>query len=118
MNGKRKTHGKAQAGSAPEKRPLSEWLVNTLDIPPDILEGGLSVELRGRNKLLIRGCRRILQYTPEDMSFQMKGCVLRINGKRLVCHSFLSGAVGIEGMIQGICFVDQDTPSGKEEPLC
>lgn len=113
MNGKSK---KPTAGdTAIPKAGFSDWVTSTFDIPPEILEGGLSLEMRGRNRLLIRGCRRILTYAPEEMQFQMKGCVLTVSGKCLICHSFLSGAVGIEGKIHSISFGDRP---GEEVPSC
>ena len=90
-----------------EHRPLPEWLAVKLDFPPDMFEGGMRLELRGRNSLLVHGCRRILHYAPEEMRLKMKSCVLCIKGERLICHSYLAGAVGIEGKIDGICFCEE-----------
>ena len=90
-----------------EHRPIPEWLAVKLDFPPDMFEGGMRVELRGRNSLLVHGCRRILHYAPDEMRLKMKSCTLCIKGERLICHSYLAGAVGIEGKIEGICFNDE-----------
>ncbi len=92
---------------ATNRCPLPEWLAVRLDIPSDVMEGGMRVELRGRNTLLIQGCQRILHYAPDLLRLQMKGAILRITGARLVCHSYLAGAVGVEGRIDGICFEEE-----------
>ena len=118
MNGRHKKPEREGETGREESGRLTDWLVGTLDIPPDILEGGLSVEIRGRYRLYIRGCRRILQYSPEEMCFQMKKCVLKICGHGLICHSFLSGAVGIEGRIDSISFADQEAIAGREGESC
>lgn len=107
MSDKRKKNADMSADDCSSRCPLPEWLAVRLDVPADMLEGGMCVELRGRNTLLVRGCQRILQYTPELLTFQMKGCVLKITGTRLVCHSYLAGAVGVEGRVDGICFDEE-----------
>ena len=111
---KRENMTEASRGCA-ERRPLPEWLAVKLDFPPDMFEGGLRLELRGRNSLLVHGCRRILQYAPEEMRLKMKGCVLCIKGQRLICHSYLAGAVGIEGKIEDICFCEEGE---QKEEIC
>lgn len=104
---KKKSEGpRGATGRDGTKRPVPEWLAVKLDFPPDVISGGLRVELRGRNTLLIHGCRRILHYTPCEMRLSVADCVLCITGERLICHSYLAGAVGIEGQINGIFFAD------------
>lgn len=76
-----------------------ERLVKGLDMPGEVLRGGMRVEMRGRELILVEGCRRILAYTPQCVMLQMKGCRLIIEGERLLCHSYLSGAVGLEGFV-------------------
>ena len=100
------------ATSASAHRPVPEWLAVKLDFPPDVLSGGMRVELRGRHSLLVHGCLRILHYAPEEMRLGLRDCVLCVTGERLVCHSFLAGAVGVDGLIQGLCFLDD----GAETP--
>ncbi len=84
--------------------PFPEWLTEKLDIPPDLLEGGMRVEIRGREAMLIHGCKKILVYTPQSMRLKMKDCCICITGDRLICHTYLAGAVGIEGKIISLCY--------------
>ncbi len=81
------------------KHPLPEWLVKKLDIPAELCEGEMRVEMRGRSSLLVHGCRRILDYSPELLRLGMKECVMCIKGENLLCQAYLAGAVGIEGKI-------------------
>ena len=53
---------RTRSGRTGEKIPLAELLSRRFDIPADVLCGGLTVELRGRNDLYITGCERILSY--------------------------------------------------------
>lgn len=94
-----------------EKKGLSEWVSGKLDIPADVFPGAGMLELRGRNTLTLRGCRHILKYTPDEMCFQMDKSRLIVTGKRLVCTSYLTGAVVIDGFVCSISF------DGEEETV-
>ena len=91
-----------------EKRSLAEWASAKLDIPADIFPGAGTLELRGRNTLTLRGCRHILKYSPEEMRFQMNKDRLTVTGKRLVCTSYLCGAVVIDGRIDSVSFEGEE----------
>ena len=101
--------------SAKKKKPkikkdrenLPEWLVKRLDFPPDVLHGGLRIEVRGRELVTVEGCRKILTYTPSLVRLRLSCCVLVIEGERLLCHSYLSGAVGLEGVLHTIAFEEE-----------
>ena len=86
--------------------PLGEWLSLKLDIPSDIMSGGMRVELRGRNSMTVHGCRKILGYSPDRIILQMKDCIIEVCGACLVCISYLAGAVGIEGRICAVTLED------------
>lgn len=114
MKREKKTQGHdLERAPSHSRRPIPEWMAVKLDFPPEVLTGGMRVELQGRNVLLVHGCRRILHYTPDILRFLMKGCVLCVEGKRLICHTYLAGAVGVEGQIDRICFEDEEI-----EPIC
>ena len=82
--GKRKDKG--------ERVPVAEILSRRFDIPADLLGGGLTVELRGRNNLYVSGCEQILSYSTE--------------WRRLVCTTYYNAQLGIDGEIDGIVFSD------------
>ena len=85
---------------------LSEWLAVHLDVPADLCEGGLRLDLRGRNTLTVYGCQRIADFSPTRIRLSMKSCDLLVEGGRLSCTSYLSGTVGIEGCICRMAFLD------------
>ena len=85
-------------------RPLPEWLAVRLDIPPDLFSGGVRLELRGQESLTVHGCRRITGYEPTCIRLELKDTTLHIRGCRLVCTSYLGGAVGIDGHLDGLSF--------------
>ena len=96
-----------------ERRPLPEWLAVRLDLPPDLLEGGFRAELRGRSSLTVHGVRRIAVYTPERIVLTVKGGGVTVAGQRLICTSYLAGAVGIDGHIDSLS-VEDGPDAGKE----
>ena len=87
-----------------ERRTLLEYLTVAGDIGGDSLAGDIYLEMRGRNSLLVKGCRRILQYSPVSIVLEVKKDTLTIEGKRLVCTSYHSGGIGIEGVIFSLSF--------------
>lgn len=108
-------HKSGEAADAPhkDKRPLPEWLAVRLDLPPDLFDGGFRAELRGRSSLTVHGVRRIAVYTPERIVLAVKGGNVTIAGQRLVCTSYLAGAVGIDGHIDSLSVGDgPDTGKG------
>ena len=83
-------------------------LVSDYDIPPELLHGGCAIEIRGRNSMIIRGCRRIIKYSTERIIIKMCRQVIEITGKRLTCLSYLSGAIAVEGIIDSLSFCKRD----------
>ena len=93
-----------------EKCPLPEWLATRLDIPSDVWTGGMRIEIRGRHSAVVHGCRKIVEYRPDQVRLQMKSCFLLIKGHRLTCVSYLAGAVELEGQIDEVCFEEERRP--------
>lgn len=87
-------------------RPLKEWLAVKLDVPADVMGDGLRLDMRGRHTLTVHGCRKILTFSPCEVSLALKDSTLTVKGRRLICIAYLAGAVGIEGYICGISFCD------------
>jgi hypothetical protein len=99
--GKRKPTKKRES-----KRPLGEWLAVKLDIPADLTGSGIRLDMRGRNTLTVHGCTRILDFSPCAVALEMGDSTLTVRGLRLICTSYLAGAVGIEGHICCMEFTD------------
>ena len=84
----------------------AEWLERKFDITPDVFDG-VCIEIRGQNKLLLQGCRKILKYGEQEMLLDLGKTQLRVCGQRLWCTSFVSGALGIGGHICSVSFVEE-----------
>ena len=87
-----------------QKRPFKEWLAVERDIPPELLSGGCFIEIRGRNSVVVRGCRRILVYSDTKVVLKTKKDIVSVEGKRLTCISYLAGAVLVEGFVDSVNF--------------
>lgn len=112
-----KKHQKKRGGEGNERRTAAEWLSLKLDIPSDLADG-MRIELRGRNTLLIHGCCGILTYSPHEMKFSLTDGELCVRGTRLVCHSYLAGAVGVEGRINTLAFSESSADSSEDDSGC
>ena len=91
------------------RRSFSELMTCDYDIPAEILSGGCYVEIRGRNRVSVRGCRRIILYTPTKVILKMKREMLRVCGKRLSCVTYFAGAIAVEGIIDSVSFLRELT---------
>ena len=87
-----------------EKRGFIEYLSMKAELPSDAVAGEVRIELRGRNLLFLCGCRRILKYTPELIVLSVKGGTVSVTGERLICTSYHSGTISIEGAISSVSF--------------
>ena len=92
-------------GISDKREKIVERLVGNYDIPPELLHGGCFIEIRGRNSITVRGCRKIVRYSTEVIVLKMKCELIEIRGKRLTCLTYLSGAVAVEGLIDSLCFI-------------
>lgn len=88
-----------------KKRPLMERLAVDHDVPPELLSGGCFIEIRGRNSVVVRGCRRILAYSDTRVALKTRRETVTVTGKRLTCISYLAGAVSVEGLIDSVEFL-------------
>ena len=96
-----------------EKRTLAERLAIDMDVPPELLSGGCFIEIRGRNSVVVRGCRRILTYSETKVSLKLRRESVEITGKRLTCISYLAGAVAVEGYIDSVTFLKKEVGGGE-----
>lgn len=90
--------------SAENAPDLRERICDALDIVPDTLPRAGTVEIRGRNYVSIKEGGRILYYTPEKITVALPNGAVSVCGKRLVCTSYTSGAVRVDGYISAVCF--------------
>lgn len=93
-----------------KKAPIIERFCRAIDVVPESVSHTQYIELHGRSLLKIRDGGRILLYTPTKIKIELphaKGIVTVI-GSGLTCSFFNLGAVGIEGLIDTVSYIDED----------
>ena len=88
-----------------DRRGLSEFLTCECDIPGELASGGCYVEIRGRNCVKVRGCRKIISYSPVRVVLKMKRDAICVDGKKLTCITYFAGAISVEGIIDSVSFI-------------
>lgn len=79
------------------------------------VDRSVEAEIKGRNEIVIRGCKRICEYTPQIISLKIMGGTINVCGKDLTCFSFSQSNIGIQGKIKCIFFADDSKKGGKEK---
>ena len=90
-----------------QRRGLLEMLAVKAELPSDALAGEVLVEMRGRQTMLVQGCRRILEYSPERIVIAARGFSVSVVGQRLICSAYYGGTVAVEGLISGVYYGEE-----------
>ena len=79
-------------------------IVESLELPRDIVYGAVIISAMGRNEVLIENYKGIIDYTREKIRLQTKTCQVIIVGKRLVVAYYTNEEMKITGFIEGILY--------------
>ena len=96
-----------------KKASIIEFLSVKASLPSDALAGDFRLEIRGRNSVIVCGCRRIQKYTPTEIMLSAKDFDVKIIGERLTCTAYHEGAICLEGNVTGVTF-DPDYMKGAD----
>ncbi len=83
---------------------IKEGLVESLELPKDLVYGAVLVSITGRQEILIENYRGILEYTQNHISLQTKTCRLVIRGKNLHISYYTNEEMKITGWIDSVLF--------------
>lgn len=83
---------------------LKEGLVESLELPKDLMYGAVLVSITGRQEMLIENYRGILEYTGNHISLQTKTCRLVIRGKNLNISYYTNEEMKITGLIDSVIY--------------
>ena len=76
--------------------------------------GGLSVEMKGRSNVTVRGCRKIAVYKPTLISLALFDGFINICGKELTCFAYSGRDITVTGKIKCIFFSEKAPEGGKQ----
>ena len=93
-----------------KKAKIIERICRVIDVLPESISKAPMIELHGRSLLKIRDGGRILLYTKEKIKIALPHSkeVITVTGSELSCAYYNLGAVGIEGNIDGIFYVQEE----------
>ena len=92
-----------------EKKPkFIERVCRSLDIVPESISHTPYIELHGKTLLKIRDGGKILLYSPSVIKIALPNTkeTISVIGKDLSCAFYNLGAIGIEGVIDTVTFLD------------
>ena len=88
---------------------LGKWkegLVESLELPKDLVYGAVLVSITGRQEILIENYRGILEYTKNHISLQTKTCRLVVHVKDLDISYYTNEEMKITGRIDSVRYED------------
>ena len=83
---------------------IKEDLVESLELPKDLMYGAVLVSITGQQEVLIENYRGILEYTNNHISLLTKTCRLTIQGKQLEISYYTNQEMKITGEIKQIIY--------------
>ena len=86
---------------------LREKICQSLDIPPDVLNG-CTIEMRGRSEVLIGGLKKILIFNENQIRLMMQDFDIDIEGSELCCPSFSESKLLVCGIISSVSFAKSE----------
>ncbi|MDY4616102.1 MAG: YabP/YqfC family sporulation protein [Lachnospiraceae bacterium] len=85
-------------------KSVKENMVETLELPKDLMYGASIVTITGRREVLIENYKGILEYTEEYIKIQTKNAKLTVYGKRLNIEYYTNEDMKVVGFIKSIEF--------------
>ena len=95
---------KNQSKLSKVKENVKSNLVESLELPMDIMYGAVIITAMGRNQILVENYKGIIEYTQEKIRLQTKSFQVTIQGKRLIVEYYTNEEMKITGYIQGIIY--------------
>lgn len=85
-------------------RQVKSNIVESLELPRDIVYGAVIITAMGRGQVLIENYKGIIDYTREKIRLQTKNCQVSVVGKQLVVEYYTNEEMKITGFIEGILY--------------
>lgn len=95
--GKRKP---AHTGATPKQKfHITSNLVESLELPKDLMYGAVLVTVTGNTEMLVENYRGIIEYTSERIRVQTKNCQVQVQGQQLLIAYYTNDEMKITGNI-------------------
>lgn len=83
-------------------KSVKENMVETLELPKDLVYGASIVTITGRREVLIENYKGILEYTEDYIKIQTKNAKLTVCGKQLSIEYYTNEDMKVVGFIKSI----------------
>ena len=84
---------------------LSNKIIDTCQLPKDVLSGAAIISMTGNTDLLIENFKNIIKYQPDTLILQCKRNQLHIDGKNLNIEFYTNEEIKITGYIAELKFI-------------
>ena len=84
---------------------LSNKIIDTCQLPKDVLSGAAIISMTGNTDLLIENFKNIIKYQPDTLILQCKKNQLHIVGKNLTIEFYTNEEIKITGYITELKFL-------------
>ena len=88
----------------PKLNQVKSNIVESLELPRDIMYGAVIITAMGRNQVLVENYKGIIEYTREKIRLQTKNCQVTVQGKQLVVEYYTNEEMKVTEFIQGISY--------------
>lgn len=85
-------------------KSVKENMIETLELPKDLMYGASLVTILGRQEVLIENYKGILEYTQDYIKIQAKSARLTVYGKRLKIEHYTNEDMKVVGFIKSVEF--------------
>ncbi|RGX91901.1 sporulation protein [Roseburia sp. OF03-24] len=84
------------------KKNQKEKIINSLELPKDLMLGAAIVTATGRHEVLISNYKGILEYEDSFIKIQTKNCRILISGSHLAIDYYTNEEMKITGFLNTI----------------
>lgn len=88
-----------------KKKPVYKKLMESAQIPEDLAEGAILLQVTGRKEAYIENYRGIIEYTDTRIRLAGRHCRLEIEGRQLTIPFYTAEEMKITGYIEHISYL-------------
>lgn len=83
----------------------TEKIIDTLQLPQDILRGEIRVTITGNREIWIENYKGLLEYSNTSIVLQAKNCKVQLEGKSLTIDYYTNEDMKVTGRIQCVKYL-------------
>lgn len=84
---------------------LSQNIINTCQLPKDVLEGAFIISMTGNQEIIIENIKSIINFQSDNIILQCKKNRIQITGSNLKIESYSNEEMKVIGLITEIKFI-------------